>query len=216
VSFEPTRLELCFHCGNQVHLTRLAIHAGRELFDHLGGKRIEADFNYHSYQCPTCNGVTLYGDFTDPAKTREEAYRRIYPEGHRLLPEIHQVASRDCVPKDVVQLYEDCWMLRHISPAGFVVQIRTALEMICDEQGVREGTLAERLGLLAAKEVLPGRFVEMTKLMREVGNFGAHHGPVKVNFWEAEQIDEFFRLVVEYVYVLPARMRTLRRRLKSR
>jgi hypothetical protein len=215
VSFEPIRLEVCFHCGNRVPLSRLTVHPGREMFDHNGGERQDEDFEYHVYQCPTCRGVSIYGDFTDPSKTREEAYHRIYPQGNRLLPEGHLVTSLDCVPANIVKLYDKAWPLRHIDPGAFAVKIRGALELICNAQGLQGDDLAAHLKVLVAQNTLPGYFGEMTFLMRKVGNIAAHPQPQEVDYWQAEQLDEFFRLIIEYLYVLPSRMRRLKGRLRE-
>jgi hypothetical protein len=53
----------------------------------------------------------------------------------------------------------------------------------------------------------------MTDLMRRVGNLGAHAGDEEVDFWDAELLDEFFRLVVDYVYITPSRIE--RQRIKK-
>lgn len=212
MQFEPSRSEVCFHCGNQVPLGRVAVHHGQELFEHIDGQRYGDDFEYHVYQCPTCSGITIYGDFTKYPNARDKAFHRIYPQGSRLLPEGHKVASRECVPKKIVKLYEQSWPLRHISPGAFAVQVRRALEVICNEQGATGGTLFEKLKALVANKTFPGHFAEMTDLMRKVGNLGAHAGDSEVDFWDAELVDEFFRFVVEYVYITPSRILRLKQR----
>jgi hypothetical protein len=211
--FEPHRIETCFHCGNQVPLGRIAVHAGQELFEHIEGRRFGEDFEYHVYQCPTCAGMTIYGDFTKYPNARDTSYKRIYPQGSRLVPERHKVASLDCVPERILKTYELSWPLRHIAPSAFAVQIRRALEFICDDQGAAGGALFEKLKVLVANKTFPGHFAEMTDLMRKVGNLGAHAGDDDVDFWDAELLDEFFRIVVEYVYITPSRLLRLRQRL---
>jgi hypothetical protein len=51
--------------------------------------------------------------------------------------------------------------------------------------------------------------------MRTVGNLGVH-GEGDFDVWDTELLDDFFRLVVEYVYVTPSRIERLRQRLKTR
>ncbi len=213
MSLTGIQSEVCFHCGNRVPLSRLAVHRGQELFEHIDGQRFSEDFDYHIYQCPTCNGITIFGDFTQYPGARDAAYKRIYPQGSRLLPESHKIALRDCVPDRVVKLYELSWPLRHIAPSAFAVQVRRALEFICNEQGATGGTLFQKLKVLVANKTFPGHFEEMTDLMRKVGNLGAHAGDDDVDFWDAELLDEFFRAVVEYVYIWPSRIERLKQRL---
>lgn len=92
-------------------------------------------------------------------------------------------------------------------------QVRRALEFICNEQGATGKTLYEKLKVLVTNETFPGHFEEMTDLMRKVGNLGAHAGDDEVDFWDAEILDEFFRFVVEYVYITPSRIQKLKQRL---
>ena len=42
---------------------------------------------------------------------------------------------------------------------------------------------------------------EMSDVLRLIGNIGAHHGSAPVHPWQVHAIDNFFRAVVEYVYV---------------
>jgi Domain of unknown function (DUF4145) len=195
-------------------LQEVAVHHGQELFEQIDGERYNERFEYHVYQCPTCSGITIFGDFTD--YSRETAnHNRIYPQGNRLLPESHKIASQTCVPERIVKLYEEVWPLRHIAPNAFAVQIRRALEFVCNDQGATAGTLFGKLQVLVANKTFPGHFAEMTELMRKVGNLGAHAGDREVDFWDAELLDEFFRSVVEYVYITPSRIERLRQRLEK-
>jgi hypothetical protein len=43
---------------------------------------------------------------------------------------------------------------------------------------------------------------------------GAHAGDADLTVWDAELIDDFFRSVLEYVYVAPAKIRRMETRLK--
>lgn len=75
------------------------------------------------------------------------------------------------------------------------------------------GTLFDKLKALVANKTFPGHFAEMTDLMRKIGNLGAHAGEYEVDFWDAELLDEFFRFVVEYVYIAPSRILRFKERL---
>ena len=211
--FEAVRTEVCFHCGNRVPLSRFVVHRGQELFEQIDDQRYAMDFEYHLYRCPTCDGITIYGDFPEYPNARSEDHHRIYPQGSRLLPEGHKIASRDCVPDRILRLYEQSWPLRHIAPGAFAVQVRRALEMICNDRGAAGRDLYAKLRVLVADATFPGHFAEMTDLMRQIGNLGAHAGDEDVDFWDAELLDDFFRFVVEYVYITPSRIARLRQRL---
>jgi hypothetical protein len=174
------------------------------------------DFDISVYRCPTCSGISVFADFSAYPAHPSLAGRRIYPQGAKLVPEPHKVASIDCVPRRVQSLYEEIAPLRHIAPNAFVGQIRRALEFICHEQNANGRTLFEKLRDLTSRGTFPGHFADVTDLMRNVGNLGAHVGERDVDIWDAELIDDFFRLVVEYVYVTPSKIERLRQRLDMR
>jgi hypothetical protein len=52
--------------------------------------------------------------------------------------------------------------------------------------------------------------------MRHIGNLGAHAGDDDLDFWDAELLDDFFRAIVEYVYVAPSKIERLKQRIGSR
>ena len=69
---------------------------------------------------------------------------------------------------------------------------------------------------LVAKGTFPGYFSEITDLMRQIGNLGSHAGESDVDFWDAELLDDFFRSVVEYIYIAPSKIERLKERINIR
>jgi len=175
-----TELLVCYHCGNRVPLKRVGYQRGQELYEHIDGQRYSADFDYFLYQCPTCQGISIYGDFTDYPRTDSMERQRIYPRGSQLIPEAHKVASVACIPERIVKIYEEIWPLRHIAPNAFAGQVRRALEFICRDQAAKGKTLFEQLKDLVSRGAFPGYFSEVTDLMRQIGNLGAHAGESEV------------------------------------
>lgn len=212
----PTETSVCYHCGNMVPLRRVAVHHGQELYEHIDGHRFNEDFDYFIYQCPTCNGISIYGDFVAYRRNPKNIPPRIYPAGSRLLPESHKLASSNCIPARILKLYDEIWPLRHIAPNAFAGQIRRALEFICQDQKAIGATLFKQLEYLVSRGTFPGHFAEITDLMRHVGNLGAHAAEEDLDFWDAELLDEFFRSVVEYVYFVPQKIERLKQRINFR
>lgn len=208
-----TELLVCYHCGNRVPQKRVGYQRGQKLYEHIDGRRYSEDFDYYLYQCPTCQGISIYGDFAAYPRADSMAKQRIYPRGPQLVPEDHKVASRGCIPQRIVKMYEEIWPLRHIVPNAFAGQVRRALEFICHDQNARGRTLCERLRDLASRGTFPGYFSEVTDLMRQIGNLGAHAEDSEVDFWDAELLDDFFRAVVEYIYVVPSKIVRMKQRI---
>jgi hypothetical protein len=113
-----------------------------------------------------------------------------------------------------VKLYEEVWPLRHRAPAAFVGQVRRLLEFVCEDRKAAGRSLFEQLRHLVTQGTLPGYFTSITDLLRVVGNMGAYATDEDLSRWDAELIDDFFRSVVEYVYVAPAKIRRMQERLR--
>src|ERR1039457_4335704 len=97
---------VCYHCANTVPQQRVGSFRGQQLYEHFDGRRFNGDFSYDLFQCPTCQGISIYGDFIKFPRCKTLAARRIYPRGSHLLPEAHKLASKECVPERIIKLYE--------------------------------------------------------------------------------------------------------------
>ena len=64
--------------------------------------------------------------------------------------------------------------------------------------------------------ILPSTLAEMTGLIREIGNVGVHIDKGEVTIWDAELIDEFFKSVISYVYIAPAKIERLRKLMETK
>ena len=67
-----------------------------------------------------------------------------------------------------------------------------------------------RLGELADRGEIPTTLAEVTDVLRLLGNVGAHAAEESIKPWQVNAIDEFFRAVVEYVYVAPSKLKEFR------
>lgn len=103
--------------------------------------------------------------------------------------------------------------IKESAPNAFAVQIRRALEAVCDDRGIAAGQLYKRVADLVQKGIVPQVFGEAADLLRAVGNIGAHAGTAGVHPWLVSAVDELFRAVVEYVYVAPKKVEDFRQRL---
>lgn len=110
------------------------------------------------------------------------------------------------VPKIVLKIYKEASYIKVKSPSAFVVHIRKALEAICNDQGITGKTkLYKKLQKLSSLGKLPSLLSEVTDVIKLIGNAGAHHGP-DVHNYHAGIVDDFFRLVLQYLYIAPAKL----------
>lgn len=115
------------------------------------------------------------------------------------------------IPEVVAKNYRESKRVQKVSPNAFAVLIRRALEALCDDRKIAPGKLYDRLKALAQKGEIPPVLVEITSVLRTLGNSGAHNTEQSVTVPMTWKMDKFFRSLVEYVYVAPARLDEFRK-----
>jgi hypothetical protein len=160
---------------------------------------------YYVASCDTCKGILVYLDIPDRTEPDEfELAGLAWPQKQTL-----HVA----VPKPIRQIYEEAALIRNLSADAFAVQIRRALEAICNDRGITVVNLHDALRELAKKGEIPPVLAEFTDVLRLLGNIGAHWTGQKVHPLQTHAIDDFFRAVVEYIYVAPSKLKEFKDRL---
>lgn len=145
--------------------------------------------------CTTCNEPLLYNGI-ERAEYGEWP-GLAYPE----TGELH-----DAVPDSVRDTYQEAFGIKAKAPRGYAILIRSAIEGICDDKAIPKRNLQQRLEKLAAAGFVPPTLAKMTDVLRTLGNAAAHDVVRKVTIPMTWAIDGFFRAVVEYVYVAPAKL----------
>jgi hypothetical protein len=110
------------------------------------------------------------------------------------------------IPTSVAVNYTEAKRVQKISPNSFAVLMRRSLEAICDDRGAPKGKLHIRLKHLADNGEIPPVLAKITSVLRVLGNSGAHSTNQAVTVPMTWRMDSFFRTLVEYVYVAPARL----------
>lgn len=64
----------------------------------------------------------------------------------------------------------------------------------------------DRLNWLVSQGLLPQVLGQMGHINRIFRNWGAHDAEIDVESEDIEMVDEFFRAIVEYLYVAPAKV----------
>jgi len=154
--------------------------------------------------CQTCNQVLVY-DGVSRRETGEWPDLQ-YPETARL----HRT-----VPRSVRDIYNEAALVKAKAPRAFALLIRRGVEAVCEDRGITSGTLADRLKKLAAKGEVPPLLAEMTDAMRTLGNVAAHEPLEVVTVPMTWALDDFFRALVEYVYVAPSKLAEFKKKLSK-
>lgn len=157
--------------------------------------------------CETCGQLSLYDN---PGDQLEED--RFFL-GELAFPKAGQLHAS--VPTFVSEIYLEAFRIREIAPNAFAVQIRRALEALCEDRSAKGRNLADKLKDLSMRGEIPKVLAEVTDVLRLIGNIGAHAVGKSVHPLQAYAIDDFFRAVVEYVYVAPAKLREFKERMEQ-
>jgi Domain of unknown function (DUF4145) len=200
----------CPHCSNVaqhrlVHTQKYLTHGY-----YMDGRKTEDDVPcaYFVATCRTCNAVLVYlaeGDV--PSETDFVAAGLVWPEPGIL---------NESVPESVRKCYGEAVSVKRRSPSSFAVQVRRSLEALCTDRKAEGRTLHDKLAWLATRGELPQVLVDMTGILRLLGNKGAHASDEEVQPGHVDAIDEFFRAIIEYVYVAPEKIKRLRKALDGK
>ena len=200
------RVKFCPHCSNRApqRLICTQRYMERTWRADSGEETEPTPWSTFVAECETCRHLLLYDNPGDQFDENEFHLATLkFPE-HGL---------HISVPSPIRAIYAEASRIRHLAPNAFAVQIRRALEALCDDRCAEGRTLFAQLKDLAKKNEIPSILVELTDVLRLLGNVGAHSGTQGVHDLQTRQIDEFFRVLVEYVYVAPNKLAAFRKRL---
>lgn len=166
-------------------------------------------------RCCTCDEGLLYrttavydGPVTHAASVQFRLYEceLIWPQPSSL---------HISVPVTVRKCYEEAAAIKSLAPNAFANQIRRSLEALCKDRNTTGGVLAQKLKDLAERGEIPPHLASMTDVLRKLGNMGSHAGDEEVDPSYVPVIDDFFRAIVEYVYIAPHRVAEFEARLAA-
>ena len=154
--------------------------------------------------CTTCHEPLLYDGIARAEYGEWPALA--YPEAGAL---------HKAVPDAIRDIYGEAFLIKPKAPRGYAILIRSAIEGVCDERGISKGNLQQRLKKLAEAGFVPPTLAKMTDVLRTLGNAAAHNSVTNVTVPMTWAIDEFFRAIVEYVYVAPAKLEAFQHALSN-
>lgn len=187
-------IDFCPHCGNR------AVQKEYGRFQHPTDDEGWSSWScYFLMRCTTCSQPLLYETEHPHSLENEESPHDAIIGTTLLYPNVGQLHF--CVPENVKNRYREAAKIRDLSPNGFANQIRRSLEAVCKDRGINPFPLQKALETLASRGEIPDRLSEMTGFIRMLGNIGSHDGDEDVLPEFVLPIDQFFRAVVEYVYV---------------
>jgi hypothetical protein len=149
-------------------------------------------------ECLNCKRLMLGDDYGGelPPNLFDKA-ELIYPKNF---------ITNQSIPEEVRVTYENAKRIQHLNAEAFALSIRKCVEIICKLNGIEKGGLASKLKKLCIKLSLPSLILEAADCIRIVGNQAAHDIE-NIHPINARNIDDFFGILIEYIYILPARLK---------
>jgi hypothetical protein len=190
----------CVHCGNDTKISIVLEQPWVETTLMLHGRKTRDDYFVWMLsvaRCSSCNGILVHQTGWDQYG---EAFRaKVLGLEYLVWP--HEGALCYPTPEHIRQMYAEALTIKTRSPHAFAVQIRRTLESVCEDRG-KSGTLHSMLMALKESGEIPATLAAIADVVRITGNSGAHSGTA-VTAFQAAEIDEFFRSIVEYIYAAP-------------
>ncbi len=192
---------ICNHCGNNTSQKVLFTHIGSEIAYIPNGDEVSFEVEYRLTECGTCENISLYGkpEFDD------------HLFGHVLYPRQSNLSSS--IPAEIRKVYDEAKLISKLAPNAFAVQIRRALEFLCKDKKISGKNLSGQLKEMAKQGLIPPILATMTDGIRILGNIGAHASNMGVKSEDISLIDDFFKAILEYVYVAPNKIEVFKKRL---
>lgn len=199
-------VRFCPHCGNVAPQTLHYAHRCYEETWFEDGESTGVPAVYFVVSCQTCNGFLVYADWGDiPTDDNFSNVALLWP----------QIDLHKSVPKRVSNIYSEALRIKQNAPNAFATQIRRALEAVTDDRHAKPGSLVQRLKELAHRGEIPPTLAEVSDTLRILGNIGAHASEANIEPWQVHSIDEFFRAIVEYIYVAPSNLADFKKTLRN-
>jgi len=87
--------------------------------------------------------------------------------------------------------------------------LRKALEQICSDQNAIGKNLSDKINNLIRRGILPGKIGDLASMIRIIGNISAHENE-SLDLNDADYIDEFFNIILEYIYSIDSKINSLK------
>jgi hypothetical protein len=161
-------------------------------------------YQYCVVQCTVCGHLSLLGEFDPLGNSEIHELAQLYPTSAEL---------STAVPESIRKTYLEAATIRVRAPHAYAGQIRRALELVCKDKDATGHNLFQQIASLTRMGILPATLAEMTDLIRQIGNASVHSEGQRISVFTTDLIDDFFRAVVEYVYIAPSKIAELKRML---
>lgn len=166
---------------------------------------------WNLHLCPICKEMTLeritaFSEETEPNGRPIYNYEYVYPQ---------QSNYSKFIPKVVNDAFEAALKVSKLDGAICIMALRRTLEKMCKEKGATGNDLFKKLKDLQSRSVLPPIMDKISYILRKEGNSAAHADDVEFDPETVSLMIEFTRVVLDYVYSLPAKIQQAQLRIEE-
>lgn len=200
---EKYTLRECKYCGNKTKLNILCFYLNQIRDDDYKG-----DTHYLTLQCEVCKNfqfaINHCGEDTQDYDLSgnnvcEDVFQIVYP---------HESYRGYSVPKSVSKAFKSVLKTKFQDLSICAIAIRRTLEFICKDNNATGNTLYEKINSLKTNGILPSMLVDLSDLLRRIGNIGAHDD-TEFNNHQIEELIDLTKILIEYIYILPKRIKRI-------
>ena len=202
---ENMKIVECYHCGNKTYMdivgkyTKDIPHYGytEEIGEYITE---EEEIEWQMLQCPVCEKITLLRTYWCSLHEEELIENILYPR--------FDYKKRE-VPEKINTAFIAALKSRHVDLSICLLSLRRTLEMICKDKGVEKGTLGKKLNKMVEMGIIPSVLDSASYIVKQLGNEAAHADDVIHTETDANNAIEFIEQIINYIYVLPARIKKI-------
>ena len=201
----------CFHCGNEgmLKIEHIYEHCfGGPVFDDIGcvvDCEPTEKYRWHLLSCPVCHKATLYEECDDECLQMTVSTNNY--------PQVNFDYSN--IPLNIKTAFEAALKVKNIDAAICLLSLRRVLEAICKDMNAEGSDLNDMIKDLMTKQILPPMFEDACWIIRKLGNSAAHADDRTYYMNQVEQTISFVQTIIEYLYVLPEKMHSMKDKLQK-
>ncbi len=155
-------------------------------------------------KCTNCQALLLKERHIIEYEEPYEEFKILYPQKTTTLS--------GSIPIPVMNIYAATLKLKAV-PNAFALLAAHTLEAACRYEQAQGKSLNEKLNYLAENKRIPKTLAEMAHQVRELRNIAVHDAENEVTVKDVPIILEFLEAILEYLYVAPAKIEAVQKRL---
>ncbi len=196
-------LLVCGNCGNKANC-KVQAEYSQDLVSKDDDRYITT---WRILECPSCNQLILEQKYFEYPYDEEDT-KILYP-----VPVVREPLRH--IPVTIQKEYEATLQVRNINSNACAVLARRTLEAILTHENAVGNSLMDKVNDLLKSKSIPPILAEVAHLGRKIGNLGAHFNEQNVTEIEISAMLVFLEIILQYLYVFPARVTEVKEWLES-